>query len=380
MRTVVLVGLRSGALDAAERLGMRVVAAVETAPGPRTRQRLADAVVAPFGDPALFARTVAAAVREHGPEAVVALTERSVVPAAHLRAALGLPGLSVEAAERATDKRAMKRAVRAAGLPCADTLDEGEGDLVARLGLPLVLKTCSGSGGRGTRVLRSAGEVPDVVPDGWMAEAFVEGTEMSAEQIVCAGETVFFNPTQYLVPAWASLLPAPLAAAERGAVASIAEAARQALGVDRGMTHLEVFLTPDGPVFGEMAARPPGGHLMALIRHAYGFDPWEAVLQVEGGERPALPQRARQSAAAWILHPGVGVVAHVGDVGAARAMPGVEEAVLRVGVGDAVRERLGSGEEAGHVIGTGATPGEAEARVRAARDVLRVEVEPEAGR
>ncbi len=373
MRTVVLVGLRARAVDAAERLGLRVVAVVEAAPGPRARQRLADVVVAPFDRTEAFGMGVADAVRRHAPDAVVALTERSVVPAAHLRAALGLPGLSVETAERCTDKRAMKRAIRDAGLPCAATAEEGERDLVERLGLPIVLKTCSGSGSRGTRVLRDAAEVPEVVPAGWMAEAFVDGVEMSAEQILHDDEVVFFNPTQYLVPAWASLVPAPLGE-DVETVRAFADAARRALGVGTGMTHVELFLTPEGPVFGELAVRPPGGHLMTLIRHAYGFDPWEAVLRVAVGEPVAVPADVRRVAAAWILHPGAGTVRSVGEVEGARSMAGVEEIVLRVGVGDLVHARAGTGEEVGHLICTGATAAEAEARVRAARDVLQVEV------
>lgn len=377
MRTVVLVGLRSAALAAAERLGLQAIAVVEAPPGPRTRQRLADVVVGSFDAPGALAEAAADTLRPYESAAVVALTERSVVPAAHLRQSLGLPGLSVDAAVRCTDKRAMKRAIRAAGLACAETLEAGEERLAERLGLPLVLKTCSGSGGRGTRVLRDASEVPAAVPDGWMAEAFVEGIEMSAEQLVVNGRTVWFNPTQYLVPAWASLVPAPLAEAEREAVQDLAEAARQALGIDRGMTHLEAFLTPEGPVFGEMAARPPGGHLTTLIRHAYGFDPWEGVLQAELGEPLDLPPRARQSAAVWIVHPGPGVVQVAEGAAGARELEGVEEVVLRAEVGSTVGERVGTGEEVGHVVCTGATAAEAEARVRAARDVLRVEVAPE---
>ena len=376
MRTVVFVGLRSGALDAAERLGLRVVAVVETQPGPRTRARLAALVEASFDRPEAFGAEVAEAVRRFAPAAVVALTERSVVPAAHLRAALGLPGLSVGAARRCTDKAEMKRAVRAAGLACADTLEAGADRVAERLGLPLVLKTRSGSGGRGTRVLRDASEVPERVPDGWLAESFVEGVEMSVEQMVHGGEAIFFNPTQYLIPAWASLMPAPFRPSEGKRLQAFADAARHALGVEHGMVHLELFLTPQGPVFGELAARPPGGYLMPMIRQAYGFEPWDAVLQMELGDRVRLRRTAVQTAAAWIVHPGAGTVRAVGDLRGARQMPGVEEAVLRVGVGDRVSARLGTGEEVGHILRTGSTASEVEARIQAARAVLQVEVVP----
>ena len=379
--TVAFVGLRAGALDAAERLGLGVVAVTEAAPGPKRAARLAGSVRADFAAPPEAWGGVARALRPHRPAAVVALTERSVVPAAHVRAALGLDGLRPEAAHACTDKRAMKRAARAAGLACADVVEAEDGltadGMVERLGLPLVVKPALGSGGRGAAVCRTRADVPETLEPGWMAESFVAGTEMSAETLggPGAGGAVWANPTRYVVPAWASLVPAPPGAADLDAVAALARAARRALGVERGMTHLEAFLTEGGPAFGEMAARPPGGHLMALIRLAYGADPWEAVLRAELGDEPGLPARAARAAAAWIVHPGAGRVTVAEGAEACRALPGVEEVVLRVAPGDTVGPRTGSGEEVGHVLVTGATAAEAEARLYAARDALRVEVE-----
>lgn len=379
MRPVVTVGLRPGALDAAERLGRPVVAVVEKAPGPRAAARLAGVVVAPFDpEPEPWA-AVADAVRGHDPAAVVPLTERSVPPAAHLAAALGLPGLTAEAARRCSDKRAMKRAARAAGIPCADVVEAEDGlsgaEIVERLGLPLVLKSAVGSGSRGTRIARDAADVPDALPPGWLAEAFVDGVEMSVESLVVDGQTVWISPTQYLEPAWASLVPAPLSDADRAAALALAEAARVALGVTAGMTHAELFLTPDGPVFGELAARPPGGHLMPLIHHAYGADPWEAVLRVAVGEPHGMPAEPTRVAAVRLLHPGPGTVTAAEGADAVRAMPGVEACALRVGLGDAVGPREGTGQEVGHVLVTGATAGEAEARLAGAMAELKVEVE-----
>jgi biotin carboxylase len=379
VRPVVTVGLRPGALDAAERLGRPVIAVVEAPPGRKTAARLAGCVEASF-DTADWGE-VAEAMRPHAPAAVVGLTERSVVPAAHLRHGLGLPGHSVEVAVRCSDKRAMKRAVRAAGLPCADVVEAEEGlsrpELIARLGLPMVLKAAVGSGGRGTRIAHDAADVPERLADGWMAEAFVDGVEMSVETFVADGRPVFVNATQYLEPAWASLVPAPLAEADLDAVRAHAEAARVALGVTNGMTHLEVFLTPDGPVFGELAVRPPGGHLMRLIARAYGVDPWDTVLRVALGEPVDLPTEAERVAAVQILHPGAGTVLAADGLDTARGMPGVEAVSLRVRRGDTVGPRVGTGQEIGHVLVTGATADEATARLAAAAAAIRVEVREE---
>ncbi|MGB3545255.1 ATP-grasp domain-containing protein, partial [Rubrivirga sp.] len=184
MSVVVLVGARPGALDAAERLGLEVVVVVEQTSKTATRARCVLEV--DFGASAEAWRGVADQLGEA--DAVVALTERAVLPASHLRTALGLRGLSVESARLCSDKRAMKRAVRAAGLPCADFV-EADDDLdadaiIERLRLPLVLKSAVGSGSRGTTVVRDRADVPDVLEDGWMAESFVVGVEMSVESFV----------------------------------------------------------------------------------------------------------------------------------------------------------------------------------------------------
>ena len=272
----------------------------------------------------------------------------------------------------------MKRAARAAGLRTADVVEAEDGlgadALVERLGLPLVVKAAIGSGGRGTRVVHDRADVPDRLPPGWMAESFVDGVEMSVETVAAGGRALLVNPTQYLVPAWSSLAPAPLGD-QREAVVAHAEAARQALGAVSGVTHLETFLTDDGPVFGEMAARPPGGHLMRLMSLAYGVDLWEVALRVAVGDVPDLPPRAGQAAAVRILHPGPGVVRAVEGVDRARSLPGVDGVSVRVRPGDRLGPREGTGQEAGHVIAVGTTPDQARERLAAAVAEVRIEVE-----
>ena len=379
MPTVILMGLRGPAIEAAVRLGLDVVVVADRAPGPRLSALVADLVEVSFAAPAARWAELAGALRHHQPEAVLATVERSVGPAAHLRAALGLAGLSPEAARRCTHKGAMKTAIRAAGIACADfALAEaglGRDALVERLGLPLVVKPCLGSGGRGTAVCRQLDEVPDGLEAGWMAEAFVAGVEMSAEGVGWGGRMEGMSATQYLVPREANVVPAALDAATVAAVRRVHGAAWAALGVERGMTHLEVFLGDAGPVFGELAVRPPGGHLMRLIGLAYGLDAWALWVRVERGEAVSFPERPERAAAAWILHPGAGVVTQADGLDAVREMPGVVEATLRARPGDRVETREGSGEEVGHIVVEGATAEEAQARLEAARAAIGLEVE-----
>ena len=186
-----------------------------------------------------------------------------------------------------------------------------------------------------------------------LAERFVHGTEASIESFVAGGEVLFANPTEYLVPLHANVLPAPYDEETWRALRALNERALRAVGFARGMAHLELFLTPDGPLFGEVAARPPGGRLMHLLRIAWGFDPWRAVLELELGREPTFPARPRRTAGVWILHPGAGRVARISGRGAASAVPGVRKVRVRVRPGERIAKREGSGQDVGYIEASG---------------------------
>ncbi len=375
---VVFVGKRRPALEAARQLGLDVLLYSERAPSRselplvRHHEPLAEGE-SPDLDGA--ARRLA----ERGPiDAVLALTEGTVPVAAGLRRLLGVPGMGVETAALCSDKLLMKQAIAAAGLPCARFVAAEEGldraALLERLGLPLVIKPRIGWGSRGASVLREASRVPERIPEGQLAEAFIRGEEMSQEALVSEGRPIYTNPTEYLEPGWANLVPRRTAASERRGLQELLERTLSTLGIRRGFVHLELFLTKRGPVFGEIAARPPGGHIMALIRLAYGFDPWQAWLRLELGERPRVPTEARRFAGVRLLYPGAGRVKRVEGVEAARAVPGVIEASVRVKPGAILPPRIGIGQEAGRLIATAGDRASVVEALEAARGLLRIEV------
>jgi len=312
------------------------------------------------------------------PEAIVALTEKAVVPAARARDALGVPGMGVATALRCSDKAMMKDAARRHGIPCADfeALMPGAplDGVATRLGLPLVLKRREGSGGRGQYLLRALDLAPWVPPN-YIAERFVKGAEISIDSIVAEGRPLFANPTEYFVPGFANIVPAALDPVALRAALDLNERMIAAMAIERGFTHCELYLTAEGPVFGEIAARPPGGHIMRLLRYAYAFDPWEAHLRVELGETPALPRAAKRWAGAWVLHPGQGRVREVGGVEEARAVPGVRGVQVRVQPGELVRPREGLGQDIGWIEAVGGTRDEVVQALRSAHARLRIDVE-----
>ncbi len=314
------------------------------------------------------------------PAAVVALAERTVLAAARLRDDYGLGGNSVRTAMRCADKLHMKRAMHDAGVPVAPwasiETNTSSDELIEELGLPLVLKPRRDSGGRGQQrvddpeTLARALEGLPRHAMGWLAEGWIDGVEMSVESFVREGKPCFVNPTEYLVVRHANVLPAALAPAVRDEVLALNERALRAVEIVRGITHLELFLTERGPVFGELAARPPGGRLMPLLARAWGFDPWEALFALELGESYAFPATHGCVAGVWVLHPGAGQLEALRGLDEARKLAGIRSIEVTVAAGEQILPREGSGQDVGRIFADGATRDEVAASLRAARETL----------
>jgi biotin carboxylase len=275
----------------------------------------------------------------------------------------------------------MKRRLRDAGVRVTDWVEiDADADpeaLIAELGLPLVIKPRTSSGSRGLVMAGDAEQARAALRPFHLAERFVTGVEMSVESVRAHGATLFTNFTAYHTPLWANLVPAELDDATTGAVLDLNERALDALGVQRGICHLELFLHADGPVVGEVAIRPPGGYLMQLIELAYGFDPWETLLRViVHDERVALPRAASASAGAFILHPGPGRVRAVHGRAAVKAWPETVELNVRVRAGSQVTARVGSGAECGHVLLRTRERAMVARRLDEIPEALRIELEP----
>lgn len=292
---------------------------------------------------------------------IVASTESSVVPAATLRAELGLPGTSLEVALLAHNKFLMKTRAREHGIPITDfhlvTVADDAAFLANKLGLPLVLKPVDESGATDVKVLPSEEQVRQAMRPGQLAEAFVTGTEVSVETFVVDGEPVFNNVTDYLHAWQKSVAPASLDKKLTQQILDINRQVIKAFGIRHGMTHAEYYLTANGPVFGEIAVRPPGGYYMELIEKAYKFDSWETYVAIETDSKIAdLPQKASRYAAVFIIHPEpVGIVTSIEGQDAIASLPGVFEFELDLAVGDLIGKRVNTSNEHGHVLLSGSS-------------------------
>ncbi len=382
---ILLVGHRRQALVAAQRHG-RVVLVVDRLP-PKSARAKADKVIrVDFGDPVASRERVCAALEGERPRGVVALIERSVATAAELAAAFDLPGVRPEQAELFRDKVRMKERARAAGIRTAAYLavtpESSAGELAAQLGLPLVIKPRSSSGSRDLVIAKTLAEVRAAIHGAarseLIAEELVKGVEMSVESLVMNGSILFTNPSEYLIHGHASIVPAGISETHRRGALELNEQVLRAFAMSDGITHLELFITQEGYVLGEVAARPPGGYLMDLIAGAYGFDPYDALLSIICGDAPDVPARSDPPgcAAVLVIHPGAGEVVAVSGVDEITALPGVKEVRCSLRPGDVLGARRGVGEAKGWVMFTGDDrPGLVRA-IRQVQGILDIDVRP----
>lgn len=350
---VLVLGRRQGLEAVLRQRGIPYALWLEKPPAHKTRARRV--VVAPFPRTRKAVEKVLAQLDDAGPFThVIASVESAVVAASHARRVLGARKSAHTVARSCHDKLIMKRKLRDAGVPVTDFLDLNrpeERDRTDELGTPLVVKDRVSSGSRGVEVFEDpAVPITELRTRDRMAERFITGDEMSVESFVHKGEILWTSTTRYWRPKHVNVVPAGLDAETQRKVLDLNRRAIEALSVRWGMTHLELFLSDEGLLVGEVALRPPGGYIMRCLELAYDFDPWAAFCSVELGEAPRLPRSPGRPTAAIVLHPGEGRVTRIDGLDEVRAHPAHVDSLLKVEVGTDIAARVGVGEDIGRVL------------------------------
>ncbi|MEK2492072.1 ATP-dependent carboxylate-amine ligase [Kitasatospora purpeofusca] len=293
----------------------------------------------------------------------------------------GLPHLTERQVAWVRDKAAMKQRFHELGLRTAAFARVREAAGIAAFaaehGWPLVLKPVDSFACVDTHRLDGPEALSglDLTARAWMVEEFLGGTEWEVCAVVHRGE---------VLDAWPSAMPCrPLDIVDGAMNANISVGTDEAppvdlrallqtvvtgMDIDHGYAHMEFFLV-DGELYaGEIGLRLAGCEIPANHGHAYGFDVFGATLDVYRGLTPNLSYRQRRCAGDLLLPlPGSGTVRRITPAEELLRVPGVVDAVLKVGVGDTVSARRASHNASGYVHVVGASIEEVERRMR---DVL----------
>lgn len=245
-----------------------------------------------------------AAARRHGVSGVFTVgSDQPVYTAAAVAQALHLPSpITLETAYKATNKRAMKAAFQAYGIPAAPYALIQPGDSPAALsGLrpPLVIKPLDSQGQRGIFKVRTAQEAVARLPqtlsfsreDTALAESFYPSGEVTLSAFAADGRVYPLTLTDRQLlddPLHIGVCTAhryPSVHAERTAeIEAMADTVARALGIAQGPLYIQFLVGKDGVIVNEAAARIGGAFEDVFIPWLTGFDILEAVIRQAAGE------------------------------------------------------------------------------------------------
>jgi biotin carboxylase len=324
--------------------------------------------------------------------------EYTVVPAARLAEAWGLPHGGTDAVAAFRDKALLRETVRGTGIAQPRwrrvTGPEEVAEFRAECGGECVLKPAHLQGSNGVQLLgpdddldeawrrtREADEShlrsADDGEGGHLVEEWLRGAEFSIEALVHRGRIVFHNATEtqvypgrhpvecgHVVPAELDADPDMPLEAMRELVA--------ATGFESGVLHAEWILRDGRPHLLECAARLPGGYIPLLIALAREYDLFQGYLDVLEGREPAPAPPQAAAAAVRFLEARPGPVAEILGADEARALPGVIDVWLSVQPGETVQPVTSSWSRAGEVVVVGPNRTEADAMAKAAAKTIQI--------
>jgi len=222
-----------------------------------------------------------------------ATIEAHIMPAARVREATGIPGISTRTAWLCRDKPAMKEALRQAGIPCAQsTRAETAADaraFAASVGYPLIVKPPDGAGAAGTYRVAGDAELERVITESGLGagvpvaiEEFIEGHEGYIDTITVDGEVAHEFVTHYypnvleaMRERWISPQMVTTNRIDAPGYAEVRAMTRDViriLKIGTSATHMEWFFGPKGLKFSEIGCRPPGVGQWDVYNAANEFD------------------------------------------------------------------------------------------------------------
>jgi biotin carboxylase len=324
----------------------------------------------------------AAAIANAQPDGILALADSLLVWTARVAALLELPFVTPTVAERLTDKYLQRAALQRAGLPVPgfwripdDDREDSWRALEQTATFPAVLKPRSGEGSRDTVRVQSFEELREMVaetpstsdslrPQLVLEEYLRDRPEyadhhfadyVSVESVVSGGAISHVAITGRFPPAepfreTGFFIPSAFEEEQCSAIADVAAAAVRAVGVDVGLLHTEIKLTPEGPRVIELNGRIGGG-VPEMLADATGVELLQIALRVALGELivfDAMPPCTQVGYLLYVQAPvPMRTIGSVNGLDRLRAHPSVQEVTLNRGPGSSVDWRSGNH---GHVF------------------------------
>jgi biotin carboxylase len=306
---------------------------------------------------------------------VTSSSEYFVAAASELARQLGLPHPDPGAVTRCRDKGIQRFTLRAGGLAGPDFDVVGTpaeaAAAAARLGMPVVVKPCSGSGSVGVRRCACPDEVfaaASAILDGdpaqlgipqqrqVLVEQYLDGPEYSVETFdrqVVGITAKHLGPEPHFVEIGHDF-PAMLADSQQADLTGQALRALDVLGLGWGPAHLELRLTRHGARIVEVNPRLAGGMIPRLVQEATGVDLIALTVARAAGRPVELTASLRRAASIrFLLLEKAGTPCEPAGLALAAAVPGIVAATFTGPTGSPVTVRHTFRDRVGYVISAG---------------------------
>lgn len=292
--------------------------------------------------------------------------------------ALGLPGISYDAATRVTDKALMKRALEDAGVPTARFREvrswEEALEAAREIDYPVMVKAPDSSGSRGIsraddeeglrRALQAAFSVAH--GDHVLVEEFIDAHEIGVDGFVGErGIEAFLPHEKFTYTFGGTTMPVghrfPFAAAPAlmRELRRVMEGAVAALGLSNCPFNADVFVKGDRAWIIEVGGRTGATCIPELMSIYLGRDWYETIIRAALGEQPAIEAPLGVPCMAkLVFSPVDGAITGIDEQGLEALRPKTRGMVLDFPAGHAVHAMRNGTDRIGHLIA--ATDDEAE--------------------
>lgn len=319
-------------------------------------------------------------------------TDVAVMTIGRVNDAMGLSGISYEAAKLACDKVLMKQCYEQNGVRTARYrqvyFNEDVSEKIEDLNYPLIVKIVDSSGSRGiTRVDRPS-QLQAAIrnaqsftrKDYYIVEEFIVGREFGAQAFVMDGKVQFILPHgDYIfhgstgVPA-GHFAPYTLTGEQLEDCCRTTEKALRAMKLDNCACNCD-FIMRDGKTYVlEIGGRSGATCLAELVSIYYGYDYYRKIIEVALGHKPDFPTDQNVPNASKLLMSDTdGEIIALANRNP-KNDPNLYEVVFDYTVGDQVKKFHVGPNRIGHVVTKGATLAEATAALDRALSKIEIEV------
>lgn len=304
------------------------------------------------------------------PDGVMTLaTDMPMRSIAFVTQELGLPGISLETAVKATDKGEMIAAFHAHGVSAPWYFiinNDDEFSIVKdKLIYPCIIKPIDSAGSRGVVLVKEQKDVDNAYiyskshsqNNSVIIEEYMSGDEVSVEVIVVNKKNHILAITDKITtgsPYFVEMghsQPSQLSASDQEDIKELTIQAVKALGIENGPAHVEIMLTKDGPKMIEVGARMGGDSITThLVPLSTGIDMVKATIELAIGEKPNVSLQFNKGSAIRYLHSETGVINSIKGLEEAKRIDGIKEIVITKNIGDRLQPIMSSNDRLGYVI------------------------------